>query len=97
LALVQCPNCKIQVTAVSQRCFSCGQPMPRQVIVEPAKTPKSLKVGYMFGSALVIAAFVLQRTISAGTEETLIVIGILAIIGSVLARMLIHWVDSPPR
>ena len=97
MALVQCPNCKIQVTAISQRCYSCGQPLPRQVVVEPAKTHRSLKVGYFLGCGLIIVAFVLQHLISATADEALIVIGILAIVASVFARMLMHWVDSPPK
>ena len=96
MALVQCPNCKIQVTEVSATCFSCGYPLPRAVVVAPPKQRKGLTRAYLAGSAVVVAAYAMHYNewIGDGAEQFLIGIGVLAVVASLVARAFMRWMDK---
>ena len=101
MALVQCPNCKTQVTSVAARCFSCGQPMPRQFVAAPPKQRKGIAVAYVAGAAILFAGFAMHtwEWIGDGAEEAFIGIGLLVFVGSIGARVFMRWMDreeQPP-
>ena len=95
MALVQCPNCKIQVTEVSLRCFSCGYPMPRQVVIEPPKKRKGFTRAYWLGGFLVVAGYLLHDDYGAVVAGTAIALGVLTLIGSIVGRVFMRWMDKP--
>lgn len=97
MALVPCPNCKTLVTEVSARCFSCGYPMPKRYVPPAAKKRTSITRAYLAGGGLVVAGWGMRTLgwIGRGFEEALIVIGLLVFVGSILARILMNWVDKP--
>lgn len=95
MALVTCPNCKTQVTEVSARCYSCGYPMPRKIEVAAPKRRTGLHYGYLAGALLVVAGFLAHERFSAGIGKFMIVAGVVAFAGVIVARVFLKWLDKP--
>jgi hypothetical protein len=83
------------VTSVAARCFSCGYPMPRQFVAPPSKERKGFTAAYVAGSAMVAAGYFLRELWGDTAEEVLITLGVLVVVGSLVARAFMKWMDKP--
>lgn len=105
MALIECPDCGKQVSDAATSCISCGRPLRgNSQSVDPRKTretpvlieqsAKPFKGGMLLGVGIVILALIIGMASptsgGAAASLTLILIGILVFIGSLVARWWHH-------
>jgi len=100
MALIECPDCGKQVSDAATSCISCGRPLrgnsqsvdPRKTRATPVlieQSAKPFKGGMLMGIALLpIGFFAAAANGKAGL--TIIVLGFLVFIGSLVARWWHH-------
>jgi hypothetical protein len=99
MALIECPECRAQISDKAPTCIKCGAPVavatsnpaaPIPAVVTTQQTAKKYKLGQVIGSVLVLGGVVSCSSQDMGSSAVFFLVGGVVYFGSVFGAWWDH-------